>query len=143
QPLDQCHSAGTCTNGVCSNPNKSDGSACNDSNACTQSDICQQGVCIGANPVQCSALDACHDPGTCNPNTGTCTNPNKMDGAACSDNNACTNMDACKGGVCTPGSPVMCPPADQCHLAGVCDTTTGMCSNTPVPDGTACNDGDV
>ena len=47
---DQCHDVGACTNGVCSNPLKQNGTACNDQNACTQTDTCQSGDCIGGNP---------------------------------------------------------------------------------------------
>src|SRR5207248_975759 len=49
--------------------------------------------------------------------------------------------DSCNSGVCA-GTPVTCTAADQCHAAGVCDRATGLCSNPPQPDGTACNDGD-
>jgi hypothetical protein len=38
-------------------------------------------------------------------------------------------------------SGVTCAPTDDCHLAGVCDPETGLCSNPPAPDGTACDDG--
>jgi hypothetical protein len=46
-PLDQCHDSGTCNtgSGVCSNPIKSDGSACNDGNVCTN-DACSGGTCV-------------------------------------------------------------------------------------------------
>src|SRR5262249_36855677 len=59
---DQCHDVGVCdpASGQCSNPGKPDGSNCNDGNACTQTDTCQSGVCGGANPVVCTALDQCH-----------------------------------------------------------------------------------
>jgi hypothetical protein len=40
-------------------------------------------------------------------------------------------------------SGVVCSPTSQCHTAGVCDTTTGACSNPPKPDGSACFDGDL
>ncbi|HXU00899.1 MAG TPA: discoidin domain-containing protein, partial [Polyangia bacterium] len=44
---DQCHVAGVCdaNTGVCSNPNKTNGSTCNDSNACTTGETCQNGTC--------------------------------------------------------------------------------------------------
>src|SRR5262249_4026555 len=73
---DQCHEAGVCdpATGTCTYAPKADGTSCNDGNACTQSDTCQAGVCTGANPVTCSALDQCHDAGTCDPATGTCSN---------------------------------------------------------------------
>jgi hypothetical protein len=32
---------------------------------------------------------------------------------------------------------------DQCHGAGVCDPTSGACSNPVQPDGTACSDGNA
>src|SRR5207247_7101915 len=64
---DQCHVAGTCdpATGQCSHPAAANGTTCNDGNACTQSDTCQSGTCTGSNPVVCSALDHCHDTGTC------------------------------------------------------------------------------
>src|SRR5262249_47457436 len=58
------------------------GAACNDGNSCTQSDKCQQGVCVGFNPVTCTALDACHTAGTCDPRTGVCSNPS-ITGTVC------------------------------------------------------------
>lgn len=36
---------------------------------------------------------------------------------------------------------VTCAPVDQCHGRGECDASTGSCSQPPLPDGTACNDG--
>jgi MYXO-CTERM domain-containing protein len=142
-PSDQCHLAGTCNpaNGTCSNPNANDGTACNDGNACTKSDACQAGVCTGSNPVVCTASDQCHAAGTCNPANGTCSNPNATNGTACSDGNACTQKDTCQAGVCTGSNPVICTASDQCHVAGGCNTTTGVCSNPPAANGTTCNDG--
>lgn len=80
---DQCHVAGTCSaaTGVCSNPTKADGTACNDSNACTQTDTCNAGICIGGNPVTCVASDGCHAAGTCAPNSGACSTPQKAGGS--------------------------------------------------------------
>ena len=143
--LDQCHDAGTCDTGtgLCSNPPKTDGTGCTDGNACTQTDTCQGGVCTGGNPVVCTALDQCHDAGTCDTGTGLCSNPPKTDGTACTDGNACTQTDTCQGGVCTGGNPVVCTALDQCHDAGTCDTGTGLCSNPPKTDGTGCTDGDA
>jgi hypothetical protein len=48
---DQCHTAGVCNpaTGVCSNPAKADGSACDDENLCSQTDRCVSGVCTGGN----------------------------------------------------------------------------------------------
>jgi hypothetical protein len=140
---DQCHLAGTCNpaTGVCSNPAKPNGTACDDGNACTRTDTCQNGVCTGSNPVACTASDQCHVAGACDPATGTCSNPAKPDGTACNDGNLCTSGDTCRAGVCTAGAAKACAASDQCHQAGTCDPTTGTCSNPAKPNGTACNDG--
>ncbi len=140
---DQCHVAGTCdpATGACSNPAASDGSACSDSDACTQSDTCQAGSCVGANPVQCTASDQCHTAGSCDPATGACSNPAASDGSACDDSDACTQFDACEAGACVGGNPVVCKAKDQCHVAGVCDVSTGACDNPAKADGASCDDG--
>ncbi|RLB58495.1 MAG: hypothetical protein DRI34_04625, partial [Deltaproteobacteria bacterium] len=143
--LDQCHVAGTCNpgTGVCSNPTKPNGSACDDGDACTQTDTCQGGSCTGSDPVVCTALDQCHDIGTCNPATGVCSNPQKPDGTSCDDGDLCTQTDTCQGGICTGSDPVVCTALDQCHDVGTCNSSTGVCSNPQKPDGTSCDDGDA
>jgi hypothetical protein len=142
---DQCHIAGSCdvTTGTCSNPSKSDGSACTDGNACTQSDTCQNGACTGSNPIVCSASDQCHVAGTCDATNGTCSNPSKNDGSSCNDGNACTQSDTCQSGTCNGSNPVTCSASDQCHDAGMCDSATGSCSNPSKNDGSSCNDGNA
>lgn len=55
-------------------------------------------LCTG---VTCSALDQCHDVGTCDPTTGGCSQPAKADGTTCTGSNACTEPDACQIGFCT------------------------------------------
>ena len=117
---------------------RADGTPCDDGNACTRTDTCQGGACLGANPVSCVAQDQCHDAGTCNPATGSCSNPSSPDGKACNDGDACTRVDQCQGGVCAGASPVMCLAWDQCHAPGLCAAQTGLCSNPPVTDGTSC-----
>jgi hypothetical protein len=140
---DQCHLAGTCApaSGLCSNPAKANGTACNDANLCTQTDTCQSGACAGTNPVVCTASNACHLAGTCSPATGNCSNPAAPDGTGCSDANACTTTDACQSGTCVGANPVVCTPLDVCHAAGTCSPATGVCSNPAGPDGVGCDDG--
>lgn len=143
-PLDQCHDAGVCdpASGVCSNPAKPNGTACNDASVCTQTDTCQAGVCTGSSPVVCTALDQCHDAGICDPVAG-CSNPAKPDGTACNDGSACTPTEACQAGVCTATSGIVCTALDQCHDVGVCDAGTGTCSNPAKADGSTCSDGNA
>jgi sugar lactone lactonase YvrE len=93
--------------------------------------------------VTCTASDPCHAAGVCDPTTGACSNPAQPDGTACNDGNACTQTDTCQAGVCTGSNPVVCTASDPCHAAGVCDPSTGACSNPAQPDGTACNDGNA
>jgi hypothetical protein len=144
-PTDACHDEGGCdpTTGLCANPAKPDGTACDDGDACTQADSCQAGVCQGTTPVTCVALDACHLAGTCNPTTGVCSQPARPDGAACDDGNGCTPVDTCQAGVCQGASPVTCAAPDACHLAGACNPATGVCSNPAKAEGAACSDGDA
>jgi hypothetical protein len=141
--LDQCHNAGTCSPATgCSNPPKTDGTGCDDGNLCTTGDTCQAGICTG-NAVTCTALDQCHDPGTCNPATGICSNPNKPNGSACTDGNLCTQTDTCQAGICSGANPVVCTALDQCHNPGTCSPATGTCSNPNKPNGSACTDGNL
>jgi hypothetical protein len=93
--------------------------------------------------VFCTASDDCHDAGVCDPTTGSCSNPAAPDKTACNDGNACTQSDSCQAGSCVGANPVSCAAADQCHVAGVCDPTTGTCSNPAAADNTTCNDGDA
>jgi len=143
--LDQCHVAGVCDHetGICSDPPIADGTACDDGDLCTKTDTCQAGACIGDDPVICTALDQCHDTGTCDPATGVCSSPELADGTACNDGNACTQTDTCMAGACIGDDPVTCTALDQCHDAGVCDPETGICSDPPIADGTTCDDGDL
>src|SRR3989442_13927995 len=169
---DQCHDPGTCNpaTGVCSAPpNKNNGTACNDGDACTQTDTCQNGSCVGASPVVCTALDQCHTAGTCDPATGTCSNPSRQDGTSCDDGDGCTVGDRCLGGTCT-GVPRSCDDgvactddscvAGECRhepLDGRCDTgecflaqcTPGApgadaagCTRAPVGEGDTCTSDD-
>jgi hypothetical protein len=143
--LNQCHDAGECNpeTGKCSNPTKENGYACNDRNACTRPDTCQAGKCVGIPYVTCEAQDQCHLAGVCDIKSGQCTNPVKPSGVACNDGNACTQSDTCQAGTCVGAAPVICTAQDQCRDAGVCDMTTGLCSNPAAMNGLACNDGNA
>src|SRR6185312_7661475 len=136
-----CRTATIVVGGGCSG--QPDGTACDDGSACTQTDTCQGGACMGGNSVTCVASDQCHSAGTCDPASGTCSNPAKTDGTACNDGNACTQSDICQNGACTGGNPVICTAQDQCHLAGTCNPSTGTCSTPAAANGTACNDGNA
>ncbi len=137
---DQCHGVGACDSatGQCSNPIKT--GSCDDGDKCTKTDTCQNGACLGANPVVCSASDQCHDVGVCAKATGICSNPSKADGALCDDGNKCTQSDSCLSGACAGAKPIVCQPLGACFVAGSCDTKTGICSNPAAASGTSCSD---
>jgi RHS repeat-associated protein len=112
------------------------GAACSGGNACTTGETCQNVVCTGGAPVTCQSPDQCHTgAGTCSPTTG-CSFAAKPDGAACNDNNACTQVDTCRAGACVGANPVQCPPSDGCHQAATCNPTNGICTAPPLADGT-------
>lgn len=67
---DACDGAGTCVHDPIAN-----GSSCSDGDLCTQVDVCVDGSCVGSEPITCTALDGCHDPGVCDPASGLCSNP--------------------------------------------------------------------
>lgn len=96
---DACH-AGVCGERGCETTELT--GPCDDADACTLDDHCEAGVCIGR-AVVCEAIDTCHIAGLCQPDTGICTEPTKLDTAACDDGDACTEGEACSVGVCSQG----------------------------------------
>ena len=105
----------------------------------TQVDTNQDGIgdacqCLSGS---CDDQNPCTDD-SCSPTTG-CSHTNNSLG--CNDGNACTQTDSCQAGVCTGSNPVVCTASDQCHVAGTCDTGTGLCSNPNAANGTTCSDG--
>ena len=127
----------------CVGPN-TDGHDCNDGDPCTLGDHCQNQACVPGTPNPCTAIDGCHENGTCDHVTGSCSTPLSTNGKDCSDGDACTLTDKCVGGVCTPtGGTTQCHALDQCHVVGVCDHQSGVCSNPAKTDGMGCDDGNV
>lgn len=142
-PVHSCQEHGVCNpeTGGCHYDLKPNGSFCDDDSACTNNDTCMFGLCVGETAVVCDALDSCHQPGACDPQTGLCSNPVKADGEACDDSNACTTGDTCQRGVCVAGGLETCEPTSPCRESGVCSPESG-CTEVDKPDGTVCDDGD-
>lgn len=79
-------------------------------------------------------------------NGAACCSPTcrfRADGTVCNDGDACTRSDQCQAGACVGGNPVVCSATDACHVAGVCNSTTGSCSTPAKPNGSPCNDGNA
>ena len=140
-----CTPPGTCsaTSGQCAYAPLADGAPCDDGDACTTGESCQGGVCTGGSAPACPPADGCHIGDACDPLTGACTTAPLPNGTPCDDGDPCTVSDVCVAGACHPGAPVQCPPADGCHVLGVCDPATGACTPQPAPSGVACSDGDA
>ena len=126
--LDVCYISG----GPCAG--KQSGDTCDDGNTCTTGETCQSGQCAGGQAVTCTAQDACHDAGICDPATGQCTTPAKQNGSSCDDANACTGAGMCIDGACAAGVPVSCDDGSAC-TADACDPQAG-CQHAAV----TCND---
>ena len=138
---DQCHDAGTCNpaTGVCSNPAKPNGTACNDGNACTQTDTCQAGVCTGSNPVVCTGPDQCHErraPATRRPASAPARRPRPTAPPATTATPARRPTPA-RRGLRRPG-PGRLPRQPVPRTPAPATRRTGACSNpTNKPNGTA------
>jgi hypothetical protein len=123
------------------------GASCSTGNQCVTGETCSPAlVCgngtpqhrpaAGAAPVAgaCTASDACHTAGTCDGNTGLCSNPIVTTPTACNaDSSGCTVNDACNlaTGACVPGPAPVCNTPTQ----SFCVNAAGTCTNT----GTAAN----
>jgi len=142
----QCPADTSCTNYYCSFwthrciPSPKVGQKCNDNNNdCDGISTCDSsGICTPTTPpVVCTAQDQCHEPGTCYPWTGQCSNPQKPFGSPCHDSNECTLTDSCRYGMCIGSNPKICTAPDKCYRAGTCNPSTGFCSE---PSEINCND---
>jgi hypothetical protein len=75
---------------------------------------------------------------------GVCTYPPRPAGAPCGgDTDPCFEAGTCDGAGTCSGEPVMCDaPTGPCFEAtGSCNPVTGSCTYVPLPEGSACNDG--
>ncbi len=64
------------------------------------------------------------------------------DGAPCDDGDACTLTDVCKNGVCVGQDAIVCPPVGACQ-SSTCVPQSGVCVVNDLPNGAACDDGDM
>lgn len=148
--LETCDGAGTCLAGAApvvddGNPCTTDacapatgvthtpvaaGVSCPDTTVCNGAETCDgAGTCVaGAAPVvddgnPCT-VDSCH------PVTGV-AHTAVANGTACPGGSACLRSYTCQAGACVGANPVVCTASDLCHDAGVCDPSTGACTNPP------------
>ena len=133
----------TCTSGQCGVTFTASGTAV----AAQTANNCLKATCDGAGNISniADGTDVPADDGNaCTDEAcaqGVPQHPAKTNGASCSDGNACTSADTCQSGTCSSGAAVTCSALDQCHTAGTCNTTTGLCSNPTKAVGATCSQG--
>ena len=133
-----CDDASVCTDDACANGkclHLANAATCTDDNACTTGETCSNGGCYGAKVVKCDDGNLC-TADACELATG-CTTAD-LNGASCSDGDACTSADVCNEGACAPGPLVQCDDGNTC-TSDACDG--GGCKHTPLV--TVCFDGNV
>ncbi|MBI5609035.1 MAG: hypothetical protein HY902_09155 [Deltaproteobacteria bacterium] len=108
-------------------------SGCDDGSPCTTVDTCGGSGC-GGSGTACNDGNSCTDD-VCDKVTGACSFTNNT--ASCNDNNPCTVGDVCGQGSCTAGTGNKCDDNNLCTTDN-CNSTTGGCTYSNVPNGTAC-----
>eukprot|EP01062_Namystynia_karyoxenos_P069337 TRINITY_DN64849_c0_g1_i1.p1 TRINITY_DN64849_c0_g1~~TRINITY_DN64849_c0_g1_i1.p1 ORF type:complete len:4109 (+),score=1223.61 TRINITY_DN64849_c0_g1_i1:127-12327(+) len=158
RPQSQCHEPGVCDyqTGRCSAPFKNFATPCDDGDSRTTGDRCDgKGTCEGVDlcaGVRCPAIDDCHDPGTCDHQTGSCSAPNKADGTDCDDADMTSVNDRCQGGKCVGEKKCggqQCTTQRKCYI-GWCEVVKGatakddvnQCSEKPGQLDVPCDDED-
>jgi hypothetical protein len=131
----KCVAGATCQNSVCTPPT----GTFNVTNGGTvpTTGVSGTAACVVANDAF-GAPDTCHTAGTCNANTGACSNPIVTVQTTCNaDNSGCTVADSCNltTGACVAGPAPVCntPPTAFCYNA-----TPGVCASSG-PSSFTCN----
>ena len=99
---------------------------CDDGNPCTTKDACAGGMCKGGEALDCDDANVC-TLDNCSPDLGCTHSP--WDGN-CNDQNPCTEVDTCVGGVCVGQKVVQCNDQNPCTL-DVCNPASGECDHVP------------
>ncbi|MBI5611393.1 MAG: hypothetical protein HY902_21150, partial [Deltaproteobacteria bacterium] len=113
--------------GVCAMANVATGTDCDDGNSCTLNESCQAGQCLAGpvNVCECMADVDC---------------VKKEDGNLCNGTLYCNKA----AGTCqvNPATVVKCATVDDTNCAAAkCNPISGKCGLVPVPNDTACDDG--
>ena len=118
---------------------------CDAAEFCTGSSApCPSDIFAGPETVCRPASGTCDAREVCTGLSTSCPEDIKApNNSLCEDGNLCTLLDTCQAGVCTPGTLKTCLPSDQCHNAGTCEPTTGLCSDPIKQNGSSCNDGNA
>lgn len=138
--LDSCNAmTGTCLHDM----SALEGMSCSDGNGCTSNDTCRSGICVAGISKICDDANVCTSD-SCDVVSGSCIyDTGTMNGATCSDDDACTTNDVCIQGSCVSGAVKNCDDGIAC-TSDSCNATTGACLHDPfVLEGLDCDDGDA
>lgn len=111
--LDSTCAVGSCDpdDGSCVATPRANGNACDDRDVCTDSSTCSDGVCVGDDPIDCSAVaDDCNI-ATCDPRDG-CIGAPVPNGTLCNDEAICDGEFVCRDGLCV--GDFIAPVGDVC-----------------------------
>ena len=111
---------------------------CDDGDPCTKGDACAEGACKAGAKNTCDDDEACTID-SCDAWAGGCQYDPISD-EPCDDGVPCTEASDCNNGVCTKGKFKLCEDDNPC-TKDACDPITDTCSNTTLPDGAYCDDG--
>lgn len=140
--VDLCHLPGTCdpSSGVCSNPVRADGDACDDASVCNGRESCQAGRCIGATAPTLDDGNPC-TADACDATTGVTHTP-VGNGTSCeTDGDLCNGVSTCQSGFCAGGSAPTLSDGNPC-TEDACTPSSGV-THTPLAAGASCSDGDA
>ncbi len=155
---DRCNAAA----GLCENPTKADGTACEDGSFCTAGDRCQGGACVPGIANPCFDANPCTD-NSCDEEADACSFPCTAAGTLCdpAGNTEVTCDGACHPAVeicpfgcnaaltacnaCVPGTvscradlSLLCNARVECDAAGAISAISCCASNRCTCDGSAC-----
>jgi hypothetical protein len=144
-PVKDCNDSNLCTADFCDSvlgcQHASAGEACDDGDACTTGDACKAGVCKASGTLGCDDSLLC-TADSCDPKNG-CVHANNS--VPCDDGNACTLVDACVDGACSPVLLATCADGNPCTDDG-CDPASGcvfLPNSATCNDNNACTQGDT
>ncbi len=126
-----------CASSACYNTEyEPEGTPCLNDDKCLVNTTCNaSGECTSSEEKSCDDNNPC-TVDSCDPDLGCVNEPD--DSLECDDGNVCTLDDHCVEGVCAPEAGVECAPIDECHEAGECDPSNGVCDDPRKPDGEEC-----
>jgi hypothetical protein len=144
-----CDDGNPCTTDSCSlaagcsyTPLEEGASCRNPQNVCLTGQTCQAGLCSGGQDLDCDDNNPC-TVDICDRALG-CAH-SISSGEPCPGSGPCSQQGTCSPtGECLGNSmPKSCVPVDECHDAGACEPTTGICAaGAAKPDGASCSLGE-